>query len=339
MEKNICLLLGAGVSVEQKLPQWLDLVKGVIKYYNIKLGVDKDNLIESIGIIEDNRLNEIHKRLVDSENININERTWARRKIALATRMCLKKQLINSSFDEVKGRMKLMYEVAQSVYERTQKGLITTIITYNFDDYFEFAYKCILKENNKLGEYDKQLSSYTIGEEEQHLPSGVQEKLVNVYHVHGCIPVFDELYGFEFTGETMDEYKQKNVKLYQDYLNHGVIFSGNDYNLLLDDSIVGWTNMIQYICYSQLPLSILGFSLTDANFRMLLRRMRKSKNVSKDIMIFLGYGTEEQKSQTTTSAQTADYLFKGICDKPQYSVNKFGCEMSEAVKNHLKKYL
>lgn len=340
MEKNICLLLGAGVSVEQKLPDWIALVRGVIEYYNIDLLVDKDNLIESIGIIEDNRLNEIHSRMKNSETLNINERDWARRKIALAARMCLKKKMMNSTFEEVVERMELMQKIAQCVYERTQKGLLTTIITYNFDDYFEFAYKYILKENAQLHEYSNQLASFSIGDGQQHLPSGtMEEKLINVYHVHGCIPIFDELYGFKFTDKSIEEYKHENFKLYEDYLNRGVIFSGNDYNLLLDDSIVGWTNMIQYICYSQLPLSIMGFSLTDANFRMLLRRMRKSRISANDIMIFLGYKDKEGYLQNLASSKTAKYLFKGICDEPLFSINKFGADYAKSAKEHLDNYL
>ena len=339
MADNICILLGAGASVEQKLPQWLELVKGVVDYYNIDLELDKENLIQSVGIIEDNRLADIHQKLSEANIFYSDEQSWARMNIAIATRMCLKKSLIKRPFDEILSNMKLMRSIAEAVYKRAEAGLMTTIITYNFDDYFEFAYKYVLSENDLLSKYDEHLSSFTIGSAEQHLPSGVQEKLVNVYHVHGCIPIFDELYGHNIYKTEKEEHKRKNMEFYQSCINAGIVFSGNDYNQLLDDSIVGWTNMIQYICYSQLPVTIIGFSLTDANFRMLLRRMQKSKEYIKSAMIFLGYSDESEKKQADTSAKTASYLFKGICDNPEYNVEKFGADYINAVKNHLNSYL
>ena len=337
---NICLLLGAGVSNEQNLPNWMDLVKDVISYYDIKLSVDKNNLIETIGVVEDDILKTLQEQLLDIPNTDANEHGWARQKMALATRMCLKKRLSNFAFTDVNNNMKLMRSIAEAVYERAKRELITTIVTYNFDDYFEFAYKCILVENKQLSEYEKHLKSYTIGMQEQHLPAGSREKLVNVYHVHGYIPVFDELYGFNFCDKTAEEYKCERVCSYQEHIGHGVIFSGNDYNSLLDDSIVGWTNMIQYVCYSQLPLSVVGFSLTDANFRTLLRRMRKSNFTTKDIMVFLGYGNDEEKELADATSHTSDYLFKEIChNKPDYTIKEFGDALSNSVYEHLKKYL
>lgn len=345
MIDNICILLGAGASAEQKLPQWLDLVKGVTNYYGINLKVDKDNLIESVGIIEDNRLSDIHEKLLCAEiAYKANEpRSWARRQIASATRMCLKKQLIKYTLSEIKNNMNLMKQIVESIYERVKNNLMTTVITYNFDDYFEFAYKCLLDEKGELNEYDNHLCSYTIGDIEQHLPSGVSEKLINVYHVHGYIPIFDELYGNELYKQDKTQFKKKHIEFYEHCLNCGIIFSGNDYNTLLDDSIVGWTNMIQYICYSQLPVSIIGFSLTDANFRLLIRRMKKSSAVMKNTTVFLGYPKDDdsKKQQAQTSSETVKYLLKGICQSslPECIIKEFDIELPQTVKQHFSQYL
>ncbi len=339
MCENICILLGAGATAEQELPLWIDLVKGVTDYYKIDLNINKDNLVESIGVVEDALFVNIQEKLEKTNSkFNTNEcQFWARRQIALATKMCLKKNLINQNLESVKSKTNLMQKIVESVFKRVEKNLMTTIITYNFDDYFEFSFKRHLKDKGKLSEYSKYLQSYTIGEANQHLPSGTQEKLVNVYHVHGMIPIFDELFGYELTGENQIKYKKNNLDLYQKYLDKGIVFSGNDYNVLIDDSIVGWTNMIQYICYSQLPVSIIGFSLTDANFRVLIRRMKKSKEKMKSVMLFLGYSKDklEEKKIAESSVCTANYLLKDINQYNEHKICEFINEMPIAVQQHL----
>lgn len=340
MSDNICLLLGAGVSVEQNLPNWINLVKGVVEYYNIDLNVDKDNLISSIGIIEDDRFSNIQNCL-NKNNISydINEcKEWSRKKIALATRVCLKKSLITQNINDVKDKMLLMQKIVESVYERVKKNLLTTIITYNFDDYFEFSFKCLLEQKGELDRFKDLLESRTIGSVDQHLPSGCREtKLVNVYHVHGFIPIFDELFAYELYKKSMFEYKSENIDFYEKCLDKGIVFSESDYSTLRDDSIVGWTNMIQYICYSQLDVITVGFSMTDANFRTLISRMKKSKDRMKSAIIFLGFpdGNSEKKAVAETSASTAEYLFKDVCNNIKCKVCAFYTELPNEVKRSI----
>lgn len=341
---NICLLLGAGVSVEQKLPQWDGLVESVIKYFNIDLNVSKDNLVESIAIIEDSRIKDL-KQNAEKNGIVFSYddyRFFSRRQIAKATRACLKQNLRNRSLKDIKNNMKLMRVIAENVYQRVKEKNLTTIITYNFDDYFEFCFKCVLKENNELNMYSKYLTSYTIGDEKKHLPSGAKEEtLVNVYHVHGFIPAFDEVFGNELTGEKKEIYKTQVD--YDRYLDCGIIFSGNDYNSLMNDKLVDWTNMIQYICYSQLPVSIIGFSLTDANFRILIQRMQKSKQKMREVMLFFGYkdGDISECKIANTNKETANYILNGLCDKEhlKYKIETFGDCYSAEVEKHLKMFL
>lgn len=342
---NICILLGAGASAEQFLPDWQELVEGVTTYYNINLNIDKDNLIESIGIIEDNQLSDIQNKLLDA-NISCEAseyRSWARQKIALATKAVLKKNLLNISIKKIKERMNLMKKIVDSVYSRVEAGLITTIITYNFDDYFEFAYKCLLQKKGELTKYNEHVSVYTIGDEEQHLPSGTMEKPINIYHVHGCIPIFDELFGYKLYGLDKEQYKLLQKEHYNKCLECGIIFSGNDYNTLIDDSIVGWTNMIQYISYSQLPVIIVGFSLTDANFRTLIRRMKKSNDIMNQTIVFLGYpnGDDSKKQKAEASSKTVEYLLKDICSScdPQCEIKEFVKELPKSVHQYINTFL
>lgn len=343
---NICILLGAGASVEQKLPQWDGLVESVIKYFNIDLNVSKDNLVESIAIIEDSRIKDLQKGAINIGCVFSSDdyRFFSRRQIAKATRACLKQNLRNRTLKDVKNDMKLMRIITENVYQRVKEKTITTIITYNFDDYFEFCFKCILEENNELEMYSKYLTSYTIGDEKKHLPSGAKEKtLVNVYHVHGFIPAFDEIFGGELAGINKEIYKNMNKENYDRFLDCGIIFSGNDYNSLMNDKLVDWTNMIQYICYSQLPVSIIGFSLTDANFRILIQRMQKSKQQMKDVMLFFGYndGDESERKIANTNKETADYILSGLCNEGhlKYKIETFGKCYSEEVDKYLKTFL
>ena len=340
MSDNICLLLGAGVSAEQELPTWIDLVKGVVNYYSIDLNVDKDNLISSIGIIEDDRFADIQDSLSHAGiGYDINQcQEWSRRKIALATRVCLKKKLINQNLSDIKSKMMLMKNIVESVYERVEKNLLTTIITYNFDDYFEFAFKCLLAEKGELGRFEELLEIRTIGSDEQHLPSGCREKkLINVYHVHGFIPIFDELFASELYKKSFLEYKSENIDFYEKCLDAGIVFSESDYSTLRDDSIVGWTNMIQYICYSQLDVITVGFSLTDANFRTLISRMRKSKDKIKSAILFLGFpdGDNKKKAAAETSSHTAEYLFKDVCEDVKCKVCAFCSELPNEVRDSI----
>lgn len=336
---NICLLLGAGVSVEQRLPQWKTLVEGVRDYFDCKVTIDEDKLIESIGIIEDERLSALQTLLEKTKFYNKeNYQLWSRQQIARATRMCLKNKLINSSYDDVVSKMNLMLKLAESVLERVKKNETTTIITYNYDDYFEFTFRYLLHENDIETMFGDCLASYTIGESEPHLPVGTSEKLVNIYHVHGFIPIFDELFGYKLHNEDKTTYKKNNSDKYIQYLDCGIVLSGNDYNSLIDDSIVGWTNLIQYICYSQLPITIVGFSMTDENFKVLLRRMKKSNNKIKCVKVFFGYdkGCKADEDKAHTNIEVAKFLLHELCLDYQPDVCEFKEELPQKVEEHLR---
>ena len=158
-----------------------------------------------------------------------------------------------------------------------------------------------------------------------------------MYHVHGFIPVFDEVFGYELYKKNWCEYKKCNSTFYEKCLEKGIVFSESDYSTLRDDSIVGWTNMIQYICYSQLDVITIGFSMTDANFRTLISRMKKSKDKMKSAILFLGFpdGDVEKKSSAETSACTAKYLFKDVCQKIECKVCSFCSELPNEVRNSI----
>ena len=223
--------------------------------------------------------------------------------------------------------MKLVKSLVELVHNRAINGLMTTIITYNFDDYFEFAYKCLYPKD-----YEKHLKSYNMIEP-RHLPTGIETNPVNIYHVHGRICIFDELYGYQIKGCSMQSYIEANYKTYYQDLKEGIIFSGNDYGTLMDDKVVGWTNMIQYICYSQLELIIIGFSMTDVNFRLLLRRMRKSNEKIKKITFYLGYSesVEGDINKAEGNKQIIEYLLQGLCNELKCNLVQFS-NISDEIK-------
>lgn len=345
-ENNLCLLLGAGASAEQHLPDWKKLVEGVIKYNHLKLNVTKENLTESITVLEDSIVGSFRNE-ADELGIRFSSddyQFFARRQIAMATRSCLKRNLFGRTYNDIIDQMETMRVIAENTYNRLKKNQLTTIITYNFDDYFEFCFKYLLKEKGELEKYSEYLTSYTIGDIKHHLPSGEQEKtLINVYHVHGFIPVFDEMFGNILYEENKEQYKKHQKNEYTKFLDCGIIFSGNDYNSLINDTIVGWTNMIQYICYSQLSISIVGFSLTDANFRTLIQRMKKSNQKMKKVMLFLGYPKDDldQKLIAESAETTAQNVLSGVCDMGYYEhkICTFGKEYALELKNHLNTFL
>lgn len=330
MQKNICILLGAGVTVEQNLPQWSDLVRSLADFYGINFHIDSKNQIEAVGIIEDKILNGLHERLNEYEEIMEVEKRWARKQIAATVRLCFKRKLKDISIDDVKTNMILMKKLVTGVHERAKANLLTTIITYNFDDYFEFAYRLLFPEN-----YKNHVKVYYM--KDNHLPSGEREYPVSIYHVHGCIPIFDELFGCDSVGKPRSIYKESQKQFYDDCLDQGIIFSGNDYEKLMDDKVVGWTNMIQYICYSQLPVSVIGFSMTDANFRLLLRRMKKSENTIDNLTLFFGYDANVDKGLKDANGEKpkVEFMLKDICNKPVFHFNPFGEKTAKAVEDHL----
>ena len=84
MDNNVCFLLGAGVTVEQGLPNWKSLVNGLTEYYKMNVSVSEDNLIESIGVIENKLLMEMESFLSEVNESNIKAKGWARQLIASA---------------------------------------------------------------------------------------------------------------------------------------------------------------------------------------------------------------------------------------------------------------
>ncbi len=330
MPKNICILLGAGVTVEQNLPQWSDLVRSLADLYGIDFHIDSKNQIEAVGIMEDTILKGLHERLNEYEEIMEVEKRWARKQIAATVRLCFKRQLKNISINDVEKNMVLMKKLVEGIHERAKAGLLTTIITYNFDDYFEFAYRFLFPKD-----YENHVKVYYMTD--NHLPSGECEYPVSVYHVHGCIPIFDELLGCDIIGETRSNYKELQKQFYDDCLEQGIIFSGNDYEKLMDDKVVGWTNMIQYICYSQLPVSVIGFSMTDANFRLLLRRMKKSENKIDTLTLFFGYTENDDEGEKAAKGEQpiVKFMLKDICNEPEFKFNPFGKKTAKAVEDHL----
>lgn len=325
--EHICLLLGAGVTGEQKMPGWKELVSDMNDYYDLSIEVTDNNVTECIGIIENRIINYIENKCSVS---NDRAKQWARCQIAASVRMSFKKRLAKRSFNNFEDSMKLIKVIVNKAFRRARKGLRTTIITYNFDDYFEFAYKT---KHPKY--YDEHVAIHGLGAP-RYLPTGGSDKLINVYHVHGRISIFDEMYGYKKVNIDKFSYIEQNWEQYKQDMYDGIIFSGNDYVTLMDNKILGWTNVIQDICYTQLPLVIVGFSMSDANFRLLLRRMKRSEESMKQIVFLLGYSSGNDK-KAEAEITSIEYLLRDICSN--LDCRKFVYDdIPNALKHAFKKY-
>lgn len=233
-QTKISLFIGAGVSMDAKLPSWEELLKALLiqndnmpfKYINdananaISGSLANSSIVMGRYIIEGYR--DALKRKYNSQSdnwIDDNTKAIVSRKI----REVLYRNVNNSTNSEL---VKAIAQVAKS--ENVEK-----IISYNYDDLIETEI-----EAQKKGKDKKQF--IPVYNETMDLSVGT----VPIYHVHGFIPRDNESPGVPVLSEM--EYH----KLYS-RMHH-------------------WANVVQLNALYTTTCFFIGFSMTDPNQRRLL---------------------------------------------------------------------
>jgi hypothetical protein len=254
-KEDLVLVLGAGISVPYKLPDWESLLQGLLlasisKDSNIeKDDVENNSMETSKEVAEDankEALSGLFSKVFDisplvaarylrSQNnpkpstkrdVKSNDRAFENqvRNLLYAS---LKKEENGHLYDSG-----LMKEIRQLCIAAGKRPNLDSIITYNFDDILE---ECLSRLNIDI----PFKIIYDVGIQPE------QGKL-SIYHVHGYLPREGEL----------------------DRRNR-VIFSEDVYHEQYSD-IYSWSNIVQINKFREKTCLFLGLSFSDPNMRRLL---------------------------------------------------------------------
>jgi hypothetical protein len=299
--KEFAFVLGAGATKEAAFPSWIELVEALCIQTKLPVSaVTPEKVIEIVGAIE-NRLildfwkNQFHLRklrdMVDrmpaGDDIKkLLCRPSARARIATLVHNNFR-QKANSFVTNLKGESNqgkkereksLMNTIATICGKRTEHRMRTTVVTYNYDDYFQYCYKISPLYKKELDNPRKE--AYIKNRLRTHdftnlTPPIIREHAchgVDIYHVHGSLPVFD--------------ISSTSIRNHYDA---GIVLSSHDYFELSDTQVAGWTNQVQYSIFSALPIMIIGFSMEDPNFRAIINRLRNAKMLNTPIVMVVSY--------------------------------------------------
>lgn len=309
--EGFCFLLGAGASTEAGLPEWDDLVKKLCEKYKLNIDVDKNKVIEIVGAIE-TRIIEIMSKKSDYAGIEkyirhlghydeirrVLYRPEVKRNIALHVQDLL--------IDSVKPKeqKELMNTISKICVERTCKSLRTSVITYNYDDYLEYNVKNYIEELS-LGEPQKYniLNAIRVHDFlDKKLPCVRQHQCfgTDIYHVHGHLDVFMP------SNEDINTIPVPGC-------DEGIILSSDDYLELSEHGVLSWTNQVQHSLLSSMPIIVIGFSMDDANFRLITRRLQQAKMMQQQIIMFLGH---DGSKESIKSVETGKVLIGELLRSP-----------------------
>ena len=311
--EGFCFLLGAGASTEAGLPEWDDLVRELCEKYSLNIDIDKNKVIEIVGAIE-TRIIEIISKKSDYDKIEkyirhlghydeirkVLYRPEVKRNIALHV-----KDLLVDSVNP-KEEKELMTTISKICVERTRKSLRTAVITYNYDDYLEYNVKNYI-EGLSVGKQRKGvlLNAIRIHDfSDKQLPCIRQHRCfgTDIYHVHGHLDIF--------MSTDVD-----NNTIPAPGCDEGIILSSDDYLELSEHGVLSWTNQVQHSLFSSMPIIVIGFSMDDANFRLIIRRLQQAKMMQQHIIMFLGHdGSEKSKKSVETGKVLIGELLKSPND-------------------------
>jgi len=247
-KSDIVLFLGAGVSVEAKIPDWRTLIeKLLVKMIADKMDSENKELSEDgekfkySEMIMSNMEN-IKKTLAEQSGnspliqIRYMKEGFDKGEYFDAIREILYKDTENSAEES-----KLLKEIQYLCKpERSGHGIIHAIVNYNFDDMVEKTF----------GETIKHKSIYR----EKAAP---HENEIGIYHVHGFLP--------------RDRSKCENSR------DDATIFSEDEYHGLYGNPY-DWRNLVQLKFLIERTAVFIGCSMTDPN----LRRLLETANLHKE---------------------------------------------------------
>lgn len=162
-EDDLVLCLGAGVSIDEGLPNWKDLIKLLIR----------DSLRENYN--EEIKSLDLDKEFMDFSYISLGRFTKKAYQSDFYNKL---KEMLYENYEDYEGyeystrQYSLLNYVAELCKPERNNGGIHSIITYNFDDLLEFYLKekgikhSVIYEGHMIPEYNT-------------LP---------IYHVHGFLP-------------------------------------------------------------------------------------------------------------------------------------------------------
>ncbi|MCH5350536.1 MAG: SIR2 family protein [Clostridiales bacterium] len=179
------------------------------------------------------------------KSVEANDSPWV---VADTGRLMLKKNL-----DQLQEEKKIVEApLIDYLSSLTQSQKIKRIITYNYDNAFEY----LCQENNisvKSVFVDDQLPDAEINGQEEHV----------VYHIHGFVPIFNECNAVSF--DDIDRRKKSNEV-------RKLILSEGSYDDMAHASYK-WRNTVQIDTFLRYNCLFFGFSATDINFKRIVKLM------------------------------------------------------------------
>lgn len=147
----------------------------------------------------------------------------------------------------------------QQICKIIKKKKINHIITYNYDDCFEWC--CEKMKSKCLPVFDKQ----------QILELPKDSKMCIAYHVHGFIPHFSE-YKFDIEGDKTGEKFGSIKDAYESDDGKKLILTEVSYDDI-QGKIYQWRNSIQVDTLLRYSCFFVGFSATDVNFKRIVKQL------------------------------------------------------------------
>lgn len=255
----IAILLGAGSSIKAykncDMPNWENLLQLLQKSVN---GFDAGHIppsqyLQTAGLIE----NEVRKK-----NRNFWRKYLSKQgqvfpehvfeallqpgvayQVSEFVRRILKKRVSDVKISNLYPDSTLSH-IVEACFRRFSNGKSTIIITYNFDDLFEYTIRELHPEIEVHSHTYKVIDDDMLSAG-QTLVSGKTKPTIDIFYVHGKIPLLTE----------------------SSALN-GIILSQQSYDVLFRNYMT-FTNMIQNLILSSVPTISVGFSCDDENFRRL----------------------------------------------------------------------
>lgn len=285
--KEVIWFLGAGISVPFNIPLWDNLLKRMWTRLadaelTKKLAGFEKKITDEKFLSESDEIERSYYQLINSEKFNfyMGKEYKDRLKIALEGRRMEQfdnlnllefAEYINNMIIEgqelpfetelknsfIKGltRNSLYANYNEKLYVRKEKEAVGVlaryllsnqkkgqkVITYNYDEVLE---KMLMYKNNSI------LGKMNIVSERSGITSA-EEKVVDIYHVHGFLPKSEELKKYESKGIILAESSYDEIEKY----------------------VYNWVNTVQANAFQTSMGIFLGFSGQDHNFRRILKNI------------------------------------------------------------------
>lgn len=235
-EDNLNLFLGAGISIESKLPSWDELIEKLRVWFIIKL-------VNHTG--GSNQISEITLSSI-KDHLSKSNGTFPLIEAELYEHGIGKSELIEFVRKELYSGELLSNQTISAIAmfcETIGNSIsIKNIITYNYDDLVEQGFKV------RRGLGQREVVSIT----DSDITPISNDNRVNIFHVHGYIP----------------RDKSINEKTH-------LIFTDSSYNKLYND-IYSWSNIIQLKFLLSSSCLFIGQSGNDPNLRRILSSIKLS---------------------------------------------------------------